>query len=196
MKKSLFSSVLVVAFTFQVNAQLIKDLKKAKDKVTGITVDKLSRDPVTTSFKDVDKKNIEAETFATSTAFANIHDQPFDPDQGFRLQPGYYEGTFHSFCIKAGTYIPTKGSGRFYAELKGPKADIFETILNRIHNDRSIDLWDTQVLIWAIIAKADFQKMRGSTKQTALKLLSPQQIARLSKGSLEAYGQKKMKNLA
>ncbi|MBX2845273.1 MAG: hypothetical protein KTR13_03585 [Saprospiraceae bacterium] len=195
--KTIFSIVcFVTCFTLTSSAQILKDIQKAKDKIGGITVDKLSRDPITTSFKDVDKNSIQPETLGADENYANLHAQPFDPSSGFSLSPGYYEADVQSFCVKAGTYMPTQGSGRFYAELKGPKADIFETLLYALHNNREVDQRDVQLLMWAIIAKTDFKKMSGPIKLTALELLSTKDIARLSKGSLEALGEKKLRNLA
>ena len=187
----------LLLFLSQVSqAQILNDILKAKDKIAGVTVDKLSKDPITTSFSNVDKSNIEPEHFITLGEVENIHAQPFNPETGFTLAPGTYEAKFQSFCIKAGTYLPTRGSGRFYAEMKGPKADIFETILTALHTDRSLSQRDVQLLLWAIIAKTDFQKMKGPIKVTALRILTPEQIARLSKGALENIGRKKLNKLA
>ena len=196
MKKFIVLLLIIPLAINHADAQILKKLGKVKDKITGITVDKLSRDPITTSFKDVNKRNIQPETLGANANYKNLHDQPFDPEIGFTLQPGYYEAELMSFCIKAGTYMPTKGSGRFYAEMKGPKADIFETILKAVHTDRSLERMEVQVLLWAIIAKTDFQKMKGPIKATALKILSAQQIARLSKGALDKIARDKLKGLA
>ena len=196
MKKFIVLLLIIPLAINNADAQILKKLGKVNDKITGITVDKLSRDPITTSFKDVNKRNIQPETLGANANYKNLHDQPFDPEIGFTLQPGYYEAELMSFCIKAGTYMPTKGSGRFYAEMKGPKADIFETILKAVHTDRSLERMEVQVLLWAIIAKTDFQKMKGPIKATALKILSAQQIARLSKGALDKIARDKLKGLA
>lgn len=176
------------------SAQILDNIKKAKDKVTAVTVDKLSRDPVTTSFKDVDKIRYIPDTFGNDEVYANIHEQPFKNGQGFTLAPGYYEGIFESYCIKAGTRSPTSGNGRFYSPLKGPKADIFSSILQGRYK-KKVTQRQAQLLMWAIIAKADFRKMKGDVKITAVKLLSPAQIARLNKSSLDALGSNKLKKL-
>ena len=54
---------------------------------------------------------------------------------------------------------------------------------------------EVQLLLWAIIAKTDFYKMKGPIKATALKLLSPEQIARLSKGALDKLTRNEVKKL-
>ena len=180
-----------------IDAQVLKDIRKAKEKIAGLTVGKLSRDPITTSFKDVDKKRYLQDGYGDNETFANIFDQEFVVvENGFRLAPGYYEGEFQSFCIKAGTVAPNKGSGRFYAAMKGPKQDIFETILSALHNDRSLKQREVQLLLWAIIAKTDFHKMKGPVKVTALKILSAKEISRLSKGALDGLARDKLNKLS
>lgn len=170
------------------NAQILDKIKKVKNTVAStISVDKLKREPITTSFKDVDKTRYLEDNFGNDAVYKNIHDQPYTWEKGFYLTPGFYEGNFQSFCIKAGTYTPHSGSGRFYAELKGPMADIFEAIIEGYQKSPNLTQKEVQLLFWAIIAKTDFQKMKGPIKITALKLLTPKQIARLSKGALESY---------
>lgn len=195
MKKLFFLALVLFGITNTTNAQILKDIIKAKDKITGITADKLSKGPITTSFRDVDKKRYIQDDFGNDQNFTNIFEQEFTPKKGFRLAPGFYEGSFQSFCVKAGTVAPNKGSGRFYSELKGPKKDIIETILAGLHNDRSITQREVQLLLWAIIAKTDFYKMKGPVKATALKILSAREISRLSKGALDGFARKKLNKL-
>ena len=162
--------LLILILTVQPNleAQIFDKIKKTVGNVTEkVSLKKLQRDPVSTSFSDVDKSNTKPISFGDNRAYTDIFSQPFTNEQGFRLSPGYYEGSFDSFCIKAGTYAPSSGSGRFYAELDGPKADIFETILHAFEEGR-VEKQDAQLLFWAIIAKTDFSKMKGSIKASAL----------------------------
>lgn len=175
----LFLLFFLVAFGQNSEAQILKGIIKAKDKIAGISLDKLSKDPITTSFKDVDKKRYIQDGYGDNETFANIFENEFVVKKGFRLVPGYYEGSFQSFCVKAGTVAPNKGSGRFYSELKGPKKDIIETILAALHNDRSLKQREVQLLLWAIIAKTDFYKMKGPVKVTALKILKVNEITKI-----------------
>ncbi len=195
--RTFFIQLLIICFLpSSVDAQILKDIKKAKDKVAVVAFDKLSRDPVTTSFKDVDKTLYIEDDFGNDAIYADLTQEEFASDKGYLLYPGFYEGVFESFCLKAGTPAPSGGNGRFYANLKGPKADIIKHILQEHQDDTSIEQWDVQLLLWAIIAKCDFQKMAGRVKKTALKMLSPKQIARLSKGSLEALGENQLKKMS
>tara|TARA_R110002072_G_scaffold149458_1_gene297314 strand:- start:9573 stop:12395 length:2823 start_codon:yes stop_codon:yes gene_type:complete len=190
--------LLILILTVQPNleAQIFDKIKKTVGNVTEkVSLKKLQRDPVSTSFSDVDKSNTKPISFGDNRAYTDIFSQPFTNEQGFRLSPGYYEGSFDSFCIKAGTYAPSSGSGRFYAELDGPKADIFETILHAFEEGR-VEKQDAQLLFWAIIAKTDFSKMKGSIKATALRVLSTEEIARLSTNALENLGKKQLRKLS
>ena len=180
-------------FTTPLQAQILKKIKKATGNLTENVFDKLSRDPVTTSFKDVDKTKYLENDIGNDVSFESFFNQPFQENQGFTLKPGFYTGTFQSFCIKAGTYNPIEGRGRFYAPLKGPKADIVEAIINGYQKDPNLTQREVQLLLWAIIAKTDFSKMKGPVKATAIKLLSPTQIARLSKGAIDKLTRNELK---
>ncbi|MDX1461884.1 MAG: serine hydrolase domain-containing protein [Marinirhabdus sp.] len=198
MKQKIHLSILFfLIFQVGLNAQILKKIKKVAGTVTNsISLDKLSRDPVTTNFNDVNNTKYLSNDFGNDVVYKNIHDQPYDWEKGFFLSPGFYEGRFQSFCIKAGTYTPRKGNGRFYAKLKGPKADIVAAIIEGFQTNPEVSQRDAQLLLWAIIAKTDFQKMKGPIKITALKLLTTNQIARLSKGALEEYATNKIESVA
>lgn len=178
-------------------AQILKKLKKATEGITSsLSLNKLSRDPVTTSFKDVNKTKYLSNDFGNDVEYENLHRQPYSWENGFFLTPGFYQGHFKSFCIKAGTYSPQGGSGKFYAELKGPKADIVATIIDGYQKSEGITQFDIQLLLWAIVTKADFQKMGGPTKKLALKLLDAKQIARLNKDALDRYVRSEINKVA
>lgn len=179
------------------NAQILDKIKKVKNTVAKtISMDKLKQDPITTSFNDVDKTKYLEDDFGNDAVYKNIHDQPYSWENGFFLAPGFYEGNFNSFCIKAGTYAPQRGDGRFYAELKGPKADIIEAIIEGYQKNPEITQKEIQLLLWAIVAKTDFQKMKGEVKVIAIKLLTPEQLARLSTNALESYASNEIKKIA
>ena len=186
----------IFLFQFQANAQFWKKAKEVVENVGDkISLKSLQSDPVSTSFSDVDRQNTMSISFGSDANYALIHEQPFSEANGFYLQPGFYEAEFDSFCIKAGTYAPTSGSGRFFAPLEGPKADIFETILTAFQEGR-VEKQDAQLLFWAIIAKTDFAKMQGRVKATAVRILSTEELARLSTNALQAYGKKQLNKLS
>jgi hypothetical protein len=196
MKYFILLLITLVSFNFTADAQILDKIKKVKSDIAAVTIDKLSKDPITTSFSDVDKTRYLDDSFGNDATYSNIFKQPYTGGKGFTLQPGFYEGSFQSFCIKVGTVMPGRGNGRFYAPLKGPKADILETIINAYEKDSQLKQRQVQLLLWAIIAKTDFYKMQGEVKVTALKLLSEEQIARLSKGALDNLARKQLNKLA
>ncbi|PKA84609.1 CubicO group peptidase (beta-lactamase class C family) [Ulvibacter sp. MAR_2010_11] len=196
MKLSILLFIGIISFAYSSEAQILKKIKEIKDDVAAVTIDKLSKDPITTSFSDVDKTRYLDDSFGNDVSYSSFFEQPFKEETGFLLQPGFYEGNFQSFCIKVGTVMPGRGNGRFYAPLRGPKADILETIINAYEKDSQITQREVQILLWAIIAKTDFYKMKGEAKILALKLLSEEQIARLSKGALSELTRNQLKRLA
>ena len=196
MKRYLSLIVFCLVITSGGQSQILDKIKKAKDKIAENTIDKLSRDPITTSFSDVHKTKYIENTVGNDEEFQSIFAQPFEATNGYALQPGYYEGTFQSFCIKAGTYNPTGGQGRFYAPIKGPKADIMTAIIEHYQQDPTLTQREVQLLLWAIIAKTDFSKMKGPVKATALKILTPAQIGRLSKGAIDKLTRSELRNVA
>lgn len=102
------------------------------------------------------------------------------------VQPGVFEFTAASYCLRAGTYAPTRGDGYLYAPLRGKRAEIVRHILEKSVFRPDIPQHDIQYLLWAIVAKTNFTKMGRSNQLAAAKLLTPAEIAALSGGSLDA----------
>ena len=63
MKSNITLLLFFAAFIFSGNAQILDKVKKVKNTITENTIDKLSKDPITTSFKDVDKKKYIENSF-------------------------------------------------------------------------------------------------------------------------------------
>ena len=61
-----------------------------------------------------------------------------------------------SFCLKAGTYAPSKGDGYLYAPLKGPKKEMIDKVVKNWYKNQDIEQNDVQALIWAILAKTSY----------------------------------------
>lgn len=191
-KSQLIITLFTLLMTFsQVEAQFWKKLKEKVDKVS---LKSLSKPPITTSFEDVDKTKYIENSVGDGENFLDLYEQEY-VEGCFKLTPGFYEATVASFCIKAGTYMPTSGAGRFYAPLEGPKKEIVETIALAFQDEKKITQREAQLLLWAIIAKTDFQKMSGNVKKTALKVLSTEQILELSKGAITRLGKKQLNKL-
>ncbi|HEV7333456.1 MAG TPA: hypothetical protein VGN63_20645 [Flavisolibacter sp.] len=157
---------------------------------------------ISTAFKDVDLKNTLPTSFGADKTYTPLSTLTRNSEGQYELRAGFYETTNLSYCLKAGTNGPAKGDAYGNAPIMGKMDDIVEAILLR-----SQDLWhgnangtaltnklagmvvsqkDVQLLLWAIIAKADFDDMQGKTKAVALALLSPEQIVKLNGGAVKS----------
>src|SRR5829696_1268812 len=192
----------LLAFTFffqQADSQgFLKKLSENKT-VTGILEGKPA---ISTSFKDVDLKNTMPADFGADAKFTPLSSLTKNAEGLYELKPGFYETTNLSYCLKAGTNGPSKGDSYGNAPIKGKMDDIVEAILvqsqdlgrskknsSGISNQLSsgfISQKDIQLLLWAIIAKADFDDMQNKTKAVALALLSPEQIVKLNGGAVKS----------
>lgn len=185
-------------------------LAKLKDNKTVSNVLE-GKKPITTNFKDdVSLEGIMQPDFGQGRTYRNLHDMPQNEKGAYLLQPGFYELTNLSYCLKAGTYGPGQGDAYGLAFLEGKMEDVVYAVIKRsqeIWRDKKqmdiaqvqdrdnrgnivetafrITQRDVQVLLWAIIAKADFESMQGRTKAVATMLLTPQQLVKLNGGAVK-----------
>ena len=129
-------------------------------------------DAVTTSIRDV----------YPTAYWMNYYTAIRSPEKGtsFNLAPGYYTFDIQSYCLKAGTYAPTAGSGYLIAPLKGERAKIIGNILRRSAEHPGVKQRDIQRLIWGIETGANFSKYDTSFQLRVSPVLSPAEIATLS----------------
>lgn len=100
------------------------------------------------------------------------------PTSTFDLTPGYYRVTIQSYCLHAGTYAPTRGSGYLLAPLKGEKAGLVQSILRLSVDHPEISQEDIQRLIWGIESGAKFRDYPADFQARVSPLLDPGEIAR------------------
>lgn len=174
--------------------------KLGENKLVGGVLE--GKPSISTAFKDVDTKNTLPPDFGEGKSYTPLSSLTRNAEGMYELRPGFYETTNLSYCLKAGTNGPAKGDAYGNAPILGKMDDIVEAILVR-----SQDLWrgnangttltnkvsgmivsqkDVQLLLWAIIAKANFEDMQGKTKAVALALLSPEQIVKLNGGAVKS----------
>ncbi len=195
MKKTL-TLLLCVCLCIAANAQFA--LKQLKDKV--LKSDPLSNllkspPPITTNFKDdVNMDGSLPETFGEDKTFLKLSSLQRAVNGGFLLAPGFYEMTNRSYCLKAGTYGPSKGDGYMYAPVKGPQDDVVIAILRNSLNHLEIPQSEVQLLLWAIIARAKFENLSTKSKAVAALLLTPKQIAMLNRNALEFISETALKS--
>lgn len=192
------SAILIVLLSFwgslhHVNAQFgaLKDLvNNGVGNVLNSSQLKILRsEPITTSFDDCNKTKTLPPDFGKDSAkieLCAIVSTKYNKSKGFILAPGFYHGSFKSFCLHAGTYGPSKGDAYLFAPLAGKKVDLVYTLIANWENHPEIPQHDVQVLLWAIIAKTNITQMSPEMQATAAKLLSTKDIASL-KGSALSF---------
>lgn len=176
-------------------------LKKIKEnKAVGNVLE--GKPAISTSFKDVDLKSTLPPSHGATAQYVSLTALQRNADETYTLAPGFYESVNLSYCLKAGTNGPAKGDSYGNAPILGKMDDIVEAILfqsqerwrNRntsqtLGNQLAGTLFsqkDVQLLLWAIIAKADFEDMQNKTKAVALALLTPEQIVKLNGGAVKS----------
>lgn len=107
---------------------------------------------------------------------------------GFVLQAGHWAQQNQSYCLHAGTHGPGGGDGYLFAPPRGPAEDQVMTIVRNSAAHPDIDQHDIQLLLWAIVARAKFEKLDHRLQVVAAQLLSPAQILTLNRGALELAG--------
>ncbi|MGD8979406.1 MAG: hypothetical protein PVH23_05000 [candidate division WOR-3 bacterium] len=158
--------------------------KGLADKIPDMSKILEEEPPITSSIKDA----------VTGVAFLDDFDPPvFIPmtvlprtkKGAFVLErPGLFAFKAKSYCLKAGTYAPTKGDGYLLAPLKGPKAEVIRKLLHGTYTHPEVTQRDIQVLLWAIIARTKISDMSRDYQITAAKLLSPKDLFELNNGAL------------
>lgn len=172
MKKFLFFLTFVLLISEFSFAQFGDILKKATDEVTKVEL--LEEKNVTTSIDD-----------ALPVAFwlkdLSDYDEPIEPDHyNFSLVPGYYKFVLQSYCLKAGTKGPTKGSGYLLAPLKGKRSDIVYNVVTNSANHPEIDQRDIQVFLWGVIYGTKFTDYPLDFQNKIRPLLTASELTDLS----------------
>jgi hypothetical protein len=154
-------------------------LKRATPNILG------GREPITTSLSDAKWARSDMDGFTPREAGRSLMQLQRTPNGGFVVQPGYYQFTDQSYCLKAGTHGPGGGDGYLFAPPKGPAEDAVMTIVRNSVNRPEIAQSKIQQLLWAIIARAKFEDLSGDLKATASQLLTPRQLASLNRSALD-----------
>ena len=193
--RNLFVLLALTASLTAVHSQGILG-KLGKSKAVGNVLE--GKPAISTSFKDVDLKNTLPANFGANATYTSLSTLTKNAEGMYELSSGFYETTNLSYCLKAGTNGPSKGDSYGNAPIKGKMDDVVEAILVRSQEvwrsrangstvtNQAISQKDVQLLLWAIIAKADFDDMQNKTKAVALALLSPEQIVKLNGGAIKS----------
>jgi len=149
-------------------------------------VDKFLKQPaaISTSFEDVNRTGEKLPDFVSTLKAQPLYLLPKAPEGGYVLCEGLYEMRNKSYCLKAGTFAPSKGDGYMYAPVLGPKEEIVVAILKSAEKHPEVEQHDIQALLWTIIARTKFVDYNGTVKLTAIKLLTTKQLTQLEGGAL------------
>jgi hypothetical protein len=200
MKKARYFTLIVI-IQFICTNLLYGQFKILKDKTIkvgaaqaakSVGVDKLLKQPaaITTGFEDVNLSGAQMPDSITSINYQPLYLLPKYANGGFILCEGYYEMTNKSYCLKAGTFAPSKGDGYMFAPTKGPKENLVIEILKSAEKHPEVLQQDIQVLLWTIIARTRFADYTGKVKITALQLLTPGQLLQLEGGVIDVLPKK------
>ena len=194
--KKIMLTLFIVTATLG-NAQILNMIKdKVKDKTMSFAGDKvvnaITTEAITTKFKDCNTVDIKQPEFASGKNFVSLCRESFNQDTGYVLTPGYYQIQLKSFCLKAGTYAPSKGDGYLFAPLKGPKEEIINALVKNWYKHQDIPQEQVQSLVWAVIAKSSLKNLNTESKLVAARLLSKDQLLKLSKMGLDFIPADKM----
>jgi len=182
----LLVSIALISGDRPANGQILDKLKD-KLKTAGANLSPsqlLEQQPITTGIDDV----------VLDVPLLDNHEPPYyrritvlppAPGGGWALRPGAYEYFAQSYCLRAGTHRPGRGTGYAYAPLKGPQADAVHSILRNSARFPDIPQSDIQSLLWRIIARAKFNNLSTNEKKIAAELLSPDQLALLNRSALD-----------
>jgi len=183
--------LLLLVYCVNANAQFGK-LKEALNNAAGSMLNSkqlklLQSDPITTNFDDCNKTETMPANFGADSVKKKFCDltSSYTSAQGFTLKPGFYTGTFKSFCLKAGTHGPGNGDGYLYAPLAGPKETIARTLITNWEQHPEIEQSKVQLLLWAIIAKTNFSKLSPDLQLAAAKLLNKNDLSALSSSIMD-----------
>lgn len=147
----------------------------------------LNTEPISTKFADCDQSNILPVDFGKDSVKQQLCNLRTDYNKitGFKLKPGFYTGTFKSFCLQAGTYGPSKGDGYLYAPLVGTKEQTAKTLIANWEEHPEIEQSHVQLLLWALLAKTNFSKLSKELQVSAALLLNDKDLRALGSSMID-----------
>ena len=138
----------------------------------------LRKEPITTNFSYANTNAPVPDTFGDNLTPQRLCNQPRDDQGSFQLRPGLYEMTCRSYCLHAGTHGPSQGDGYLHAPTEGPARGLVTAILKNSEYHPDVQQHDVQLLLWAIIARTNFNNLSPQLQSIASKLVSGNDLAR------------------
>jgi hypothetical protein len=160
-------------------AQLPRDLGGIVRKMPSLDGFMKSR-PLETTFDDTLGQLRLLDRVETKRAPGDMKQLARTGNGGFVLQPGLWEATFDSYCLRAATWAPGAGDGYLWAPIKGARASAIATILRTSVRYPKIAREDIQMLLWAILSRTRVSDMPPKLQSSARALLPASEINSLN----------------
>jgi hypothetical protein len=187
---------------FSLHYSYAQSISNLLSKVKTLGIDKAinlfeSKSAISTTFDDARTEVLQLENFEPNeSAFTNIQMMPKDEKGGYKLSSGLYKMKAKSFCLKGYSYGPSKGDGHLYAPLKGPRSELITEIIRAYGIHPEVKQEDVQVLLWAIIAGTDINKLASKHINTFHQLFGVEQFTRIAaRDYAKGYTTKQIKQL-
>ena len=181
--RAVFTFVLVALLPVVATAQLPRDLGALARKLPSL--DGLLRGaPLTTNFDDTGRQLPVLDRKEMRRKARPLRSLARTATGGFVLQPGLWEGTFESFCLRTATHAPGKGDGFLFAPIKGARAPAIQAILSAMVKHPEIPRGDAQMLLWAILSRVRVSAMPPRLQVAARVLLPASEIRAINANGL------------
>jgi hypothetical protein len=141
--------------------------------------------PLTTSMADAPMPLRCLDSFQP-TRYEGLRSRERLPNGAWRIAPGLYEITMHSFCGMHASYAPHKALGYLPAPYKGRFASIFQKLMQRYSERAEIEQGDVQMLVWGLLARVKPSALRGPARAAAEKLLTTDELRELEGFGVDA----------
>jgi hypothetical protein len=176
------SLVLAAVLATEARSQ-VDALRRARDAARDATTNVGSlfgKEPAITTTIDDARDGVAALDGFEPTSYSPLADMPRAPGGTYLLVPGTYVLVTQSFCLKPGAYGPRTSAGYLHAAWKGEKASLVSTVIARSVDHPEVAQRQVQLLLWAIVMRADMNQLYPETKQAALKLLTSAELLDLA----------------
>ena len=130
---------------------------------------------ITTSIEDA-KDGVPSLDGFEPEWYSPLQEMPHGQDGSILLLPGTYVMVAESYCLHPGTFGPQVGDGYLHTTWKGPKADLVTSLIARSADHPEVPQRQVQLLLWAIVERADMSKLDPDTKEAAVRLLTPAEL--------------------
>lgn len=141
--------------------------------------------PLETSFDDTVGQLRMLDRLESKRQPGDMRRLPRTSTGAFILQPGLWEATFESYCLRAATWAPGAGDGYMWAPIKGARANTISTILRSSARHPNIPRNDIQLLLWAILSKTRVSDMPPKLQAAARALLPAGEINSINVNGLQ-----------